>query len=77
MPACSDTKRGRAADGLEQAGPAQFVGDGDRVGRLALAVQRVDGLEDVTVRRLVEVVGRTQFDRGGDGVARQEHRSEE
>ena len=48
---------GRAADGVEQAGPAQLVGHRDRVGRLARGVQRADGVEDVAVGRLVEVVG--------------------
>ena len=39
----------------QQAGPAQLVGDGDRVGRGARRVQRPDGVEDVAVGRLVEV----------------------
>ena len=37
----------RATDRFEQVGPAQLVGDGDRVGRLAPAVERGDGVEDV------------------------------
>ena len=48
-------QHGRAADRLEQVGPAQLVGDGDRVDRLARRVERVDGVVDVAVGRLVEV----------------------
>ena len=49
----------RAADLVEQTGAAQLVGDGDRVDRAAARVQRADGVEDVLVRRPVEV-GRVQ-----------------
>ena len=48
-------QRGATADAVEQVGAAQLLGHGDRVGRLTLAVQRLDRLVDVTVRRLVEV----------------------
>ncbi len=48
-------QRGAAADAVEQVGSAQLLGDGDRVGRLTLTVQRLDRLVDVPVRGLVEV----------------------
>ena len=64
---------GQAADRLEQAGTGQLVGDGDGIGRLAPAVQGGDGVEDVAVGRLVEVVGGAGLHRGGDGVAGQQH----
>ena len=70
-------QRGRAADGVEQARPAQLVGDGHRVGRLAGAVERGDGLVDVAVGGLVEVVGPQALGRHGDGVLGQEHRPQE
>ena len=66
-----------AADGLEQAGPPQLVGDGDGVGRLALGVERGDGVEDVAVGRLVEVVDGDDLDGRRDGVARQQHGPEQ
>ena len=63
---------------VEQVGAAQLLGDGDRVGRLALAVQRLDRLVDVAVRGLVEVAGLdVRLDRGGDRVAREQHRAEQ
>src|SRR5438045_2021049 len=68
---------GLAADGVERSGPSQLLGDGDRVGGLARAVERGDGLEDVGVRRLVEVVDADRFYRGCDRVLRQQHRAEQ
>ena len=68
---------GRATDGVEQAGPAQLLGDGDRVGRLTGRRQRGDGLEDVAVGRLVEVLGVEHLGGDGDGVLGQQHRPEE
>ena len=65
------------ADGVEQSGPAELVGHGDRVGRLALGVQGADGVEDVAVGGLVEVVGRAALDAGGDGVAAEQHGAEQ
>ena len=71
-------QRGATADVVEQVGAAQLLGDGDRVGRLALTVQRLDGLVDVAVRGLVEVAGLdVRLDRRGDRVAREEHRPEQ
>ena len=67
----------RPADGFEQVGPAQLVGHRDRVGRFALAVERAHGIEDVTVRRLVEVVGTAALHGRGDGVSREQHGPEE
>ena len=66
-----------AADGLEQPGAAQLVGDGDRVGRLPRRVERVDGVVDVAVGGLVEV-GRGD-DAGGrrDGLGGQHHGPEQ
>ena len=63
---------------VEEIGAAQLVGDGDRVDRLADAVQRHDRVVDVGVGRLVEV-GRLDPGLGGgaDGVAGEEHRSEQ
>ena len=71
-------QRALAAERLEQAGAAQLLGHGDRVDRLALLVQRPDRVEDVAVGRLVEVGGVDPgLDRGGDRVAREEHRAEQ
>ena len=71
-------QRGRPPTNVEQVGAAQLLGDGDRVGGLALPVQRLDGLVDVPVRRLVEVAGLdVRLDRGGDRVAREQHRAEQ
>jgi hypothetical protein len=68
----------RAADGIEHAGPAQRLGDSDRVGRVTLGVEGGDGVEDVAVGRLVEVVGRQlDLDRGDDGVAAEQHGAEQ
>ena len=49
----------RVAHGLEETGALQLVGDGHRVDRLAPLDEGTDGAEDVPVRRLVEVPGRT------------------
>src|SRR5262249_8828363 len=61
-------------DAIEQVGAPQLLGDRDWVGRLALAVQRLDRLVDVAVRRLVEVAALDVRLHGrGDRVARAEH----
>ena len=67
-----------ATELVEEVDAPQLVGDGHRVDRLALAVEREDGVEDVRVGRLVEG-GRVEADLGGraDGVAREEHGPEE
>ena len=67
----------RAAETLEQPGAVERLGDRDRVDRLARAVERDDRVEDVRVRRLVEVLGSHDLDRVGDRVARQQHRAEQ
>ena len=53
----------RVAHRLEQPGALELVGDGHRVDRLAPLDEGTDGAEDVPVRRLVEVPGRTVLDR--------------
>jgi hypothetical protein len=67
-----------AADLVEQAGAAQLVGDGDRVGRRARGVEGPHGIEDVLVGRAVEVLGAQPLlaDRT-DGVARQQQGAED
>ncbi len=64
-------------DGIEQVGAAQLLGHGDRIDRLALGRQRGDGLVDVAVGRLVEVVGRERLRRHIDRRARQQHGPEQ
>ena len=67
-----------ATDELEQIGAPELLGDGDRVGGLALAVERLDRVVDVAVRRLVEVGDFDScLDRGGDRVAGEQHRAEQ
>ncbi len=68
---------GQATRRVEQPGPAQFVAHRHRVGRLTLVVQDVDGLEDVGMGRLVEVLRPACLHGRGDGVARQEHGPEQ
>ena len=84
-PGVGDRRRGRLqideharpADRVEQVRAAELLGDRDRVDGLAGAVQRRDRLEDVPVRRLVEVVARDDLDRGRDRAGRQQHRAEQ
>ena len=49
--ACSATRLPAPPSRLQQVGPLQLVGHGDRVGRLALRIQRADSFENVAVRR--------------------------
>ena len=74
-----ERQQGReAAHQVVQVGAAQFLGDGDGVDRLALRVQGADGVVDMAVDGLVEVVGaQVDVDGRGDGVARQQHGAEE
>ena len=65
------------ADRVEQVSAPQLLCDSDRVDRLAGAVQRGDGLEDVTVRRLVEVVAGHDLDGRRHRGGRQQHRAEQ
>ena len=67
---------GRAADAGEVAGPRQLARDGDRVGRLAAAVQVQDDVVDRLVGRPVEVAGPDHLDDVGDRVLAQEHAAE-
>ena len=65
------------ADLLEQSSPAQLVGDGDRVGGCAGRVEGADGVEEVLVSRLVEVVGpQTLLADGTDRFAGEQQRAE-
>ena len=68
---------GEATDRLQKSGPGQLVGDGDRVGGLSPGVEGGDGVEDVAVSRLVEVVHATRLDGRGDGVTGEQHGAEQ
>ena len=70
-------ERRRTTHRIEQTRPAQLVGNGDGVDRLALTEERGDRVVDMAVDRLVEVVGGHDLDGRGDGVATQEHRAEQ
>jgi hypothetical protein len=70
-------QRAVATDHVEHAGPAQLVGHGDRVDRLTAGVEGVDGVEDVGVGRLVEVVGPDHAGGVGDGLLVEHHRPEQ
>ena len=67
----------RPADGVQQARPPQLVSDRDRVGRLTLGVQGGDGVEDVTVGRLVEILRAALLDSRGDRIPREDHRPQQ
>ena len=71
------TRRRGPTDGVEQTGPPQLVGHGDGVGGLTGRAERGDGVEDVTVRRLVEVLRLEGLGGDGDGVLGEQHRPEE
>ena len=64
-----------AADRLKPAATSKLIGNGDRVCRLAAAVELDDDLEDLSVRRLVKVVGIDDFDHVCYRLARLEHRT--
>ena len=71
-------QRRPAADELEEIGAPELLGDGDRIGGLALPVERLDRVVDVAVRRLVEVGDVDPgLHRGGDRVAGEQHRAEQ
>ena len=71
-------QRGASTDELEEIGAPELLGDGDGVDGLALPVEGLDRVVDVTVRRLVEVGDLDSgFDRGGDRVAGEEHGAEQ
>jgi hypothetical protein len=55
--ACREMSAARPPTASSSPARRQLVGDRDRVGRLAPAVQGGDGVEHVGVSRLVEVVG--------------------
>ena len=67
----------RIADGLEQSGALELVGDGHRVDRLTPLDEGPDGAEDVPVRRLVEVAGRAFLDGGRGRIVGEQHGPEE
>ncbi len=64
---------GGSADAADLAEPGQLRGDGDRVGRLALAVEVDDHVEDRLVGGLVEVGRPHDLDDVGDRVLGQQH----
>ena len=66
-----------AADLLDLARPAQLLGHGDRVDRLAASEQGHDGLEDPAVGRLVEVVRTDLLEDVRDRRLGQQHRAED
>ena len=68
---------GRTADGLEQPCPAQFFGDGDRIGGLTGGIERGDRLIDMPMSRLVEVLGHELLGRHRDGILGQQHGAEQ
>lgn len=76
-PALDGEQDSGAADGAQQPGALQFLGDGDRVHRLAATVERGDRLEDVTVRRLVEIRRHDRLNRICDGLGTEQHGPEE
>ena len=78
MAFCSSQQRLRTADLVEQAVAAQFVGDGDRVDRLAGGHQPADRRVDVLVAWLVEVIDHhPELGDLADHVARQQQRTEQ
>ena len=70
-------ERGRATDGIEQTRSAEFFGHRDRVGWFACSGQRRNGVEDVCVSRLIEVVGRQHFGRDRDRFFGKKHGTEQ
>ena len=66
----------RATDGIEQTGSTEFFGHRYRVGRFTGSRQRGDGIEDVRVCRLIEVVGRQRFGRDRYCFFRKQHGAE-
>ena len=70
-------QRLQAADHVEQAGALQRLGHGDRVDRLTLGVQGADRVEDVLMRGQVEVGRVDGLDGRTDGVAAQQHRTQQ
>ena len=69
---------GEAADGVEEAGAVEFVGDGDGVGGFAAGVEGEDGVVDVAVGGFVELVGgESGFGGGVAGRAGEEGGAEE
>jgi hypothetical protein len=70
-------EHGGVAHGLEQSRTPELVGDRHRIDRFSPFQQRLDGGEDVSVRRLVEVAGRAHLDTDRRRVERQQHRPEQ
>ena len=70
-------ERGGTTDGLEQTGTTEFLGNGDRVGWFTAGRQRSNGIKDVCVRWLIEVVGRQHFGRDRDRFFGKKHGAEQ
>ena len=66
----------RTADAAQQPAAVEFGRDGDRVGRLAAAVEIQDRVVDVLVGRPVEVARPQAFQHVGDGVLAEQHPAE-
>ena len=60
-------------NGIEQTRTAEFFGHRYRVGWFACSRQRGNGIEDVRVSRLIEVVGRQDFGRDRHCFFRKQH----
>ena len=73
----SGVQVGLAADPLQVAALGQLVGDGDRVGRLAAAVEVEDRVVDQLVGGPVEVGAAQSLDAVGDRVLGQQHAAED
>jgi iron complex transport system ATP-binding protein len=65
-----------APDLFQHATAPELLDGGDRVDRIASAVDPPKGVEDRAVRRLVEVLGLDHLDDVGDGLGRQHHGAE-
>ncbi|OPZ48662.1 MAG: hypothetical protein BWY91_03168 [bacterium ADurb.BinA028] len=65
-----------AADPRERPALGQLVGNRDRIGRLAAAIEVEDRLIDRLVGRSIEVDSAQHLDRVGDGVLGQQHRAQ-
>ena len=60
----------RVPDRIDEARPGQLVPDRDRGDRCAAFEEGHDGAEDVSVGRLVEVLGSADLDGRGGGIPR-------
>jgi len=76
-PAHEGMQVGRAADPLQLLAAGKQVGHGDRVGRLAPAVEVEDGIENQLVGGPVEVRAAQDLHHVGDGLVGQQHPAED